>query len=57
MTAIRRICAEHGVPCGHPHVDAQKAQKVVDEGYRFVMAAPARTFAGLEACRKVTGRI
>ena len=57
MTAIRRICAEHGVPCGHPHVDAQKAQKVVEEGYRFVMAAPARTFAGLEACRKVTGRI
>jgi 4-hydroxy-2-oxoheptanedioate aldolase len=57
MTAIRRICAEHGVPCGHPHVDAQKAHKVVEEGYRFVMAAPARTFAGLEACRKVTGRI
>ena len=56
MTAIRRICAEHGVACGHPHVDAGNAQKVVDEGYRFVMAAPARTFAGLEACRKVTGR-
>ena len=57
MTAIRRICAEHGVPCGHPHVDAQNAQKVIEEGYRFVMAAPTRTFAGLEACRKVTGRI
>jgi len=56
MTAIRRICAEHGVACGHPHVDAGNAQKIVDEGYRFVMAAPARTFAGLEACRKVTGR-
>ena len=56
MTAIRRICAEHGVPCGHPHVDAQNAQKVVEAGYRFVMAAPTRTFAGLEACRKITGR-
>lgn len=55
MTAIRRICNEHGVPCGHPHVDAQNAQKVVDEGYKFLMAAPARTFTGLEACRKILG--
>ena len=56
MTAIRRICTEHKVVCGHPHVDTQNAQRVVDEGYRFLMAAPARTFAGLEACRKTTGR-
>ena len=56
MTAIRRVCAEHGVACGHPHVDATNAQTVMDEGYRFVMAAPGRTFAGLEACRTVTGR-
>jgi len=56
MTAIRRICNERGVPCGHPHVDAHNAQKIVDEGYRFLMAAPARTFAGLDACRKITGR-
>ena len=56
MTAIRRICGEHGVPCGHPHVDAHNAQQVVDEGYRFLMTAPARTVAGLDACRKITGR-
>lgn len=56
MTAIRRVCTEHGVVCGHPHVDAQNAQRVVDEGYRFLMAAPARTFAPLDACRKITGR-
>jgi 4-hydroxy-2-oxoheptanedioate aldolase len=56
MTAIRRICSEHGVACGHPHVDAQNAQRVVDDGYRFLMVAPVRTFAGLDACRKITGR-
>ena len=22
MTAIRRICKEHDVPCGHPHVES-----------------------------------
>jgi 4-hydroxy-2-oxoheptanedioate aldolase len=56
MTAIRRICSEHGVVCGHPHADAQKAQRIIEEGYRFVLAAPGRTFAGLEACRQVTAR-
>jgi 4-hydroxy-2-oxoheptanedioate aldolase len=56
MTAIRRICSEHGVACGHPHVDGGNAQKAVEEGYRFVMAAPTRSLGGLDACRKVTGR-
>jgi 4-hydroxy-2-oxoheptanedioate aldolase len=54
MTAIRRICREHKVVCGHPHVDAGNAQRVVDERYRFLVAAPARTFPGLDACRQIT---
>jgi 4-hydroxy-2-oxoheptanedioate aldolase len=44
------------VPCGHPHVDAKNADHVIADGYRFLMAAPVRSFAGLEACRKLTGR-
>jgi 4-hydroxy-2-oxoheptanedioate aldolase len=53
MTAIRRICQEHNVPCGHPHVDAHNAEKVVADGYRVLMTAPVRSFAGLDACRKL----
>lgn len=56
MTAIRRICKEHDVPCGHPHVETHNAAKIIAEGYRFLMAAPVRSYAGLEACRKLTGR-
>jgi len=56
MTAIRRICAEHNVACGHPHVSEKNAEKVLGEGYKFVLAAPARTFTALDACRKLTGR-
>ena len=56
MTAIRRICAEHGVACGHPHVTPHNAAQVFKEGYRFVLAAPARTYAGLDECRRLTGR-
>ena len=54
MTAIRRICAEHNVACGHPHVDAANAQRVIDEGYRFLVAAPVRSYPALEACRHLT---
>ena len=54
MTAIRRICEEHHVACGHPHVDAANAQRVIDEGYRFLAAAPSRSFPGLDACRKIS---
>ena len=57
MSAIRRICKEHDVPCGHPHVDAQNADRVVREGYTFLVTGAVRSYAGLDACRKVTGRI
>src|SRR5450759_834233 len=56
MTAIRRICKEHDVPCGHPHVELHNADRIVKEGYRFLMTAPVRSYEGLEACRTLTGR-
>ncbi len=56
MTAIRRICREHNVPCGHPHVDAHNAAAVIEAGYRFLVAAPTRSYGGLETCRKLTKR-
>lgn len=54
MTAIRAICKEHDVPCGHPHVDTANAQRCVDEGYRLLIAAPTRSYPALELCRKLT---
>jgi 4-hydroxy-2-oxoheptanedioate aldolase len=56
MTAIRRLCKEHDVPCGHPHVEPHNAERIVGEGYRFLMTAAVRSFAGLDLCRKLTGR-
>jgi 4-hydroxy-2-oxoheptanedioate aldolase len=56
MTAILRICREQGVPCGRPRTDAQNAQQAIDAGYRFLMAAPVRSFAALDACRRAAGR-
>lgn len=56
MTAIRRICQEHDVPCGHPHVESHNLDKVLTEGYRFLMTAPVRSYAVLDACRARLGR-
>jgi 4-hydroxy-2-oxoheptanedioate aldolase len=55
MTAIRRICNEHRVACGHPHVETDNVSRVVEQGYRFLMAAPNRSYAALDACRKLCG--
>jgi 4-hydroxy-2-oxoheptanedioate aldolase len=53
MTAVRRICQENNVICGHPHVESGNAQRIVKEGYRFLVAAPTRGYSGLETCRKI----
>ncbi|MEA2687887.1 MAG: hypothetical protein QOD51_494 [Candidatus Eremiobacteraeota bacterium] len=46
-----KACTDAGVIVGHPHVDAANAERVLREGYRFLMAAPVRSYAGLEAAR------
>ena len=56
MSAILRICMEHGVPCGRPRTDEKNAQRAVEAGYRLLMAAPVRSFSALDACRKAAGR-
>jgi 4-hydroxy-2-oxoheptanedioate aldolase len=57
MTAILRTCKEHGVPCGHPHVDTSNADRLVEEGYRYLMTVPTRSYAGLDTCMKLAGRV
>jgi 4-hydroxy-2-oxoheptanedioate aldolase len=51
-----QACRDAGVPVGHPHVDAKNAERVLDEGYTFLMAAPARSYAGLEAGLELVAR-
>lgn len=53
---IVAICHEHGVVVGHPHVTEGNVERVIDEGYRFLMSAPVRRFPGLDLGRKLTGR-
>ena len=40
---------------GHPHVDANNVERILGEGYRFLMAAPVRSYAALEKGLKLAG--
>ena len=56
MAQIVATCKECGVPVGHPHVDTSNVERILKEGYRFLMAAPTRSYAALDRCRQLAGR-
>lgn len=56
MAEVVRVCKEHKVAVGHPHVDATNVERILGEGYTFLMAAPVRSFAALDKGRQLAGR-
>lgn len=56
MARAVRTCREHGVPIGHPHVDTTNVERILGEGFRFLMAAPVRTYTALETGLRLSGR-
>jgi len=56
MAQVVETCKAHNVPVGHPHVDANNVERLLGEGYRFLMAAPVRTYTALEKGRQLAGR-
>ncbi len=56
MAEIVATCKANGVAVGHPHVNVGNLERVLAEGYTFLMAAPVRSYDGLEKGLEVTGR-
>jgi 4-hydroxy-2-oxoheptanedioate aldolase len=56
MARVVKTCKEHNVPVGHPHVETKNVERIIGEGYRFLMAGPERTTAALEKGLKLAGR-
>jgi 4-hydroxy-2-oxoheptanedioate aldolase len=56
MAYIVKTCRENKVAVGHPHVDATNVERILNEGYTFLMAAPVRSFAALDKGRQLAGR-
>jgi 4-hydroxy-2-oxoheptanedioate aldolase len=56
MAEIVATCKKHNVVVGHPHVEATNAERVIKEGYRYLMCAAPRSFATVEKARSIAGR-
>jgi len=56
INRILKICKAHNVPCGHPHPDAKNIERLIANGYRFLMPSTPRSFAVLEQGRKLAAR-
>src|ERR1700730_6793597 len=56
MKRIVDTCKKHNVVVGHPHVEQGNVERIVKEGYRFLMCAPVQSYGHLTAAQKVTGR-
>lgn len=56
MAEIVSTCKANNVAVGHPHVNAGNVQRILDEGYTFLMAAPVRSTPGLDKGLELSGR-
>ena len=56
MAQVVATCKQHNVVVGHPHVEASNAERIIKEGYRYLMCAAPRSFATLEKARGLAGR-
>jgi 4-hydroxy-2-oxoheptanedioate aldolase len=53
MAQIVETCKKHDVPVGHPHVTGKNLESVLEQGYRFLMASPVRSYAVIEKGRQL----
>jgi len=56
MAEIVNICQKNNVAVGHPHVNAQNVQRLLEQGYTFLMAAPVRSTPGMDKGLEILGR-
>src|SRR6202008_3988786 len=56
MARVVETCKKHNVVVGHPHVETGNAERIIKEGYRFLMMAPVQGYGHFETAKKLTGR-
>jgi len=55
MAQIVATCQKHDVRVGHPHVTSKNVEKVLEDGYTFLMSAPVKTYGAIEKAREIAG--
>lgn len=49
-------CTRFNVMVGHPHVDANNVERLLQQGFTYLMAGASRSFAALDKGRELGGR-
>lgn len=53
---IVKTCKAHQIPVGLPHVSAENMERVIAEGYRFLMMNAGRSYAVVDKALQLIGR-
>jgi 4-hydroxy-2-oxoheptanedioate aldolase len=56
MKHIVETCKKYNVPVGHPHVTSGNVERVLAEGYRFILSAPVRSYDAIQKAKELTGK-
>lgn len=56
MDHVVATCTKRGIPVGHPHVTTNNVERVVAEGYRFIMSAPVRTYDAIQKAKELIAK-
>jgi 4-hydroxy-2-oxoheptanedioate aldolase len=55
MAKIVDTCKQNKVRVGHPHVTSQNVERVLAQGYTFLMSSPVKTYGAFEKARQIAG--
>ena len=55
MNRIVEVCHKHGVAVGNPHTNAKNVERLIGEGYKFLMSAPTRSYGVVGQGRELAG--
>jgi 4-hydroxy-2-oxoheptanedioate aldolase len=56
MADIVAICKAHNITVGHPHVDVNNVERVLGEGYTWLMPSAVTSYPALVKGRQLAGR-
>ena len=57
MGEIVSICKAHNVTVGHPHVDVKNVERLLGEGYTWLMSSAVTSHPALVKGRELSGRV
>jgi len=55
MSNVVAACKRHGVVVGHPHTTTSNLERLLEEGYQFLMSAPQRSYGVVGKAQELAG--